>query len=102
MWRSLLAAICFCSTPIKIELYGYSFSSVLALHHFAGVFYYSGAATAAGQSYTGALLVSRDGSWPEEGVMDRVAAAFDTCGIKMWELYEVRATSCCVSWFLAH
>lgn len=54
-----------------------------------GVFYYAGAATAAGQSYTGALLVSRDGSWPEEGHMGRVEKAFDTCGIKLWELCEV-------------
>lgn len=57
-----------------------------------GVFYYAGAATAAGQSYTGALLVSRDGSWPDEGEMDRVEKAFDGCGIKLWELFEVRAT----------
>lgn len=57
----------------------------------AGVFYYAGAATAAGQSYTGALLVSRDGSWPAEGEMERVERAFDTCGIKLWELFEVKA-----------
>lgn len=55
-----------------------------------GVFYYSGAATAAGQSYTGALLVTRDGSWPDEEQIDRVRKAFDTCGIKLWELFEVR------------
>lgn len=55
----------------------------------AGVFYYAGAATAAGQSYTGALLVSRDGSWPEEQEMERVEKAFDSCGIKMWELFPV-------------
>lgn len=58
--------------------------------HNAGVFYYAGAATVAGQSYTGALLVSRDGGWPHEQEIDRVERAFDTCGIKMWELCEVR------------
>lgn len=58
-----------------------------------GVFYYAGAATAAGQSYTGALLVSRDGSWPDEGEMDRVEKAFDDCGIKLWELFEVDNTN---------
>lgn len=57
--------------------------------HTAGVFYYAGAATAAGQSYTGALLVSRDGSWPEEKEMDRVDKAFGSCGIKLWELFPV-------------
>lgn len=31
---------------------------------FLGVFYYSGAASAAGSSYTGALVVSKDGQWP--------------------------------------
>ncbi len=56
----------------------------------AGVFYYAGAATAAGQSYTGALLVSRDGSWPEDKEMGRVEKAFDSCGIKLWELFPVR------------
>lgn len=56
----------------------------------SGVFYYAGAATAAGQSYTGALLVSRDGSWPEDKDMARVEKAFDSCGIKLWELFPVR------------
>lgn len=58
-----------------------------------GVFYYSGAATAAGQSYTGALLVTRDGSWPKEKHIDRVRRAFDSCGIKLWELFEVCCTT---------
>lgn len=63
----------------------------VCLYTFAGVFYYAGAATAAGQSYTGALLVSRDGSWPEEKEMARVDKAFDSCGIKLWELFPVSA-----------
>ncbi|CAM9501428.1 unnamed protein product [Hapterophycus canaliculatus] len=58
-----------------------------------GVFYYAGAATAAGQSYTGALLVSRDGSWPEDKDMARVEKAFDSCGIKLWELFPVDNTN---------
>lgn len=53
------------------------------------MFYYAGAATAAGQSYTGSLLVSRDGDWPEEKEMERVEKAFDSCGIKLWELFPV-------------
>ncbi|CAN0456932.1 unnamed protein product, partial [Scytosiphon promiscuus] len=39
--------------------------------------------------YTGALLVSRDGSWPEDKDMARVEKAFDSCGIKLWELFPV-------------
>ncbi|CAM9746847.1 unnamed protein product [Ectocarpus sp. 8 AP-2014] len=58
-----------------------------------GVFYYAGAATAAGQSYTGSLLVSRDGDWPEEKEMERVEKAFDACGIKLWELFPVDNTN---------
>lgn len=75
MWNGRSDALSPCSRP---RLHG------------EGVFYYAGAATAAGQSYTGALLVSRDGSWPDESEMGRVEEAFDTCGIKLWELYEVR------------
>lgn len=60
------------------------------------MFYYAGAATAAGQSYTGALLVSRDGGWPDDGEMPRVEKAFDTCGIKLWELFEVNTVRPCV------
>ena len=56
-----------------------------------GVFYYSGAAAAAGQSYQGALLCSADGAWPEGArtgaEFDRIAAAFSKCGLELWELY---------------
>ncbi len=49
------------------------------------VFYYSGAASAAGTNYRGALLVTKDGSWPDfarEGVRERIAGALDkVCAI---------------------
>jgi len=55
------------------------------------VFHYSGAAAVVGQSYLGALLCSPDGKWPEAAVngvgLARIEAAFDRCGIAMWELY---------------
>ncbi|EFJ31817.1 hypothetical protein SELMODRAFT_408066 [Selaginella moellendorffii] len=54
-----------------------------------GLFYYSGAATAAGQSYSGAVLVSPDGMWPGEQHSERVNAALGRCGIKLWEMYTV-------------
>lgn len=78
--------------PMLVNFAPFSlFPRFLDLH--PGVFYYSGAATAAGQAYTGALLVSRDGAWPDKGEEERMQKAFDTCGIKMWELFEVRSTS---------
>jgi len=55
------------------------------------IFYYSGAAAAAGQSYQGALLCSADGAWPAEGRtgagFQRIADGFSKCGLEMWELY---------------
>ena len=55
-----------------------------------GAFYYSGAASAAGLSYTGAILTSRTGAWPEgEGARARIAAALEGAGIKVWELSNV-------------
>lgn len=55
------------------------------------VFYYAGAAAAAGTSYTGALVVSPDGSWPvmTEAIYGRLETALGKAGIKMWEVYEV-------------
>ena len=53
-----------------------------------GVFFYAGAATAAGQSYTGALLLTPDGSWPADSERSRIEQAFDRCSIKMFELYS--------------
>ncbi|XP_058005475.1 uncharacterized protein LOC110647583 [Hevea brasiliensis] len=59
-----------------------------------GLFHYSGAARVAGQSYTGAVLVSPDGAYPNEKERNRVVAALDKCGIKEWELYTVDNCSC--------
>eukprot|EP00595_Chromulina_sp_UTEXLB2642_P001763 CAMPEP_0196768254 /NCGR_PEP_ID=MMETSP1095-20130614/42522_1 /TAXON_ID=96789 ORGANISM="Chromulina nebulosa, Strain UTEXLB2642" /NCGR_SAMPLE_ID=MMETSP1095 /ASSEMBLY_ACC=CAM_ASM_000446 /LENGTH=223 /DNA_ID=CAMNT_0042137563 /DNA_START=175 /DNA_END=846 /DNA_ORIENTATION=+ len=55
------------------------------------VFYYSGAASAAGTAYTGALVVSKDGKWPimTESTTNRIYQALDRAGIKSWELFEV-------------
>lgn len=54
------------------------------------LFYYSGAAAAAGQSYTGAILASPTGEWPSaEPCKARILAALDRAGIKEWELFNV-------------
>ena len=67
------------------------------------VFYYSGAAAAAGTSYSGALLITRSGDWPEMSTDTnteagqqalRIERAMATGGIKMWELFEV-LNGCC-------
>jgi hypothetical protein len=54
-----------------------------------GLFAYSGAATAAGQAYGGAVFATPDGAWPAAEHLPRVQAAHAACGIRMWELYEV-------------
>lgn len=68
------------------------------------VFYYSGAAAAAGTSYTGALVVTPDGKWPDmtmiasgssETIGDRIERALKRAEIEMWELFEVHNESCC-------
>ncbi|CAM9480529.1 unnamed protein product [Chrysoparadoxa australica] len=52
-----------------------------------GVFYYAGAASAAAQSYAGALLVTPDGQWPTGAAREKAAeAALAKCGIKLWEM----------------
>ena len=40
------------------------------------LFYYAGAASAAGQSYSGAVLVTPDGAWPAEVYL----------GMRLWEV----------------
>jgi hypothetical protein len=52
------------------------------------LFYYTGAAAAAGQSYSGAILVTPDGDWPpnRETYEARLEAALDKAGIKFWEV----------------
>ena len=59
-----------------------------------GLFYYSGAASAAGQSYTGAIIVTPDGQWPGKCEHERLSEALEKCGIKEWEMYKVNNASC--------
>ena len=51
----------------------------------------AGAASVVGQSYLGALLCSADGKWPERArsgpELERIRAAFRTCGIEFFEMY---------------
>jgi hypothetical protein len=55
-----------------------------------GAFYYSGAASKAGLSYTGAILTSRDGLWPEgAAARARIEAALARAGTLPWELSNV-------------
>uniref|UniRef100_A0A7N0TUY3 VDE lipocalin domain-containing protein n=2 Tax=Kalanchoe fedtschenkoi TaxID=63787 RepID=A0A7N0TUY3_KALFE len=59
-----------------------------------GLFHYHGAARVAGQSYTGAVLVSPDGAYPTDSERERLVSALDKCGIKEWELFDVNNGSC--------
>lgn len=59
-----------------------------------GLFHYHGAARVAGQSYTGAVLVSPDGVYPDETHRQRLFSALDRCDIKEWELFNVDNLSC--------
>ncbi|KAJ8574358.1 hypothetical protein K7X08_026163 [Anisodus acutangulus] len=59
-----------------------------------GLFHYHGAARVAGQSYTGAVLVSPDGQYPAEKEKERLVSALDRCDIKEWELFNVDNCSC--------
>ncbi|KAG6773629.1 hypothetical protein POTOM_020921 [Populus tomentosa] len=59
-----------------------------------GLFHYNGAARVAGQAYTGAVLVSPDGAYPDEKESKRLASALEKCGIKEWELFTVDNCSC--------
>jgi hypothetical protein len=59
------------------------------------VFYYSGAAAAAGTSYCGSLLVTKNGKWPSnDDTLPRIYKAFDAFDIKPWELFEVSNDDC--------
>ncbi|VFQ96057.1 unnamed protein product [Cuscuta campestris] len=59
-----------------------------------GLFHYSGAARVAGQSYSGAVLVSPDGVYPNVEQHQRLISALDKCCIKEWELFMVENCSC--------
>jgi len=59
------------------------------------LFYYSGAASAAGLSYSGAVLGTKDGTYPTEpDTLERLEAALDSAGIKPWELSFVDNSAC--------
>jgi hypothetical protein len=58
------------------------------------LFFYSGAASAAGLSYTGAILASRTGEWPGEEHQATLAEALERASLKPWELYNVDNCSC--------
>ncbi|KAL2933832.1 Violaxanthin de-epoxidase chloroplastic [Bienertia sinuspersici] len=60
-----------------------------------GLFHYHGAARVAGQSYTGAVLVSPDGRYPSDVDEHRLNSALAKCGIRKWELFTVDNLSCC-------
>ena len=57
-------------------------------------FYYSGAAAAAGTSYSGAILGSRSGAWPDASQLPRIEQALERAGIKMWEVSSVDNSRC--------
>lgn len=57
------------------------------------LFYYTGAASRAGMSYSGAVLGTPDGKWPEAHA-GRIAKALDRAGIKSWELSYVDNSAC--------
>lgn len=60
-----------------------------------GLFHYSGAARAAGQAYTGAVLVSPDGqNLNNDTESERLRCALEKCGVKEWELFTVDNCSC--------
>jgi len=54
------------------------------------LFYYRGAASAAGMSYSGAVLATRDGEWPGGAESARrIESALAAAGIEPWELTRV-------------
>lgn len=59
-----------------------------------GLFHYNGAARVAGQSYSGAVLVSPDGAYPDDKESNRLLSALEECGIKEWEMFTVNNSSC--------
>jgi len=54
-----------------------------------GLFHYNGAA---GQSYTGAILVSPHGAFPNERERTKIVAAPEKCEFKEWEHFFVHAS----------
>lgn len=59
------------------------------------LFSYNGAASAAGQSYSGSVLCTRDGAWPDiEKHGGRLEAALGEAGVRTWELFRVKNDGC--------
>ena len=54
------------------------------------LFYYAGAASAAGLSYSGAILASPDGRWPGPEHDAGIAEALAKASIEPWELFDVK------------
>lgn len=61
------------------------------------VLHYAGAAPRVGQSYTGSLLVSRDGCLPDAIPSERIAAAFQKAGVAKFELYAIHQGEACLA-----
>lgn len=61
------------------------------------VLHYAGAAPRVGQSYTGSLLVSRDGCLPDAIPSQRIAAAFRRAGVAKFELYAIHQGEACLA-----
>jgi hypothetical protein len=59
------------------------------------VFYYSGAAAAAGITYRGALICTASGMMPEgAAALERVNGALALCGIRPWEMFQANNSNC--------
>lgn len=54
------------------------------------ILHYTGAAPSVGQSYSGSLLVSKDGQVPADVDPSRISAAFLRAGVAPFELYPLR------------
>ena len=61
------------------------------------VLHYAGAAARVGQSYTGSLLVSKDGCLPATIPSERIAAAFQRAGVAKFELYAINQGEACLT-----
>ena len=59
------------------------------------LFSYNGAASAAGQAYSGSVLCTRDGDWPaEEKHKLELERALKEAGVRTWELFRVNNDDC--------
>lgn len=59
------------------------------------LFSYNGAASAAGQAYSGSVLCTRGGEWPDRGRHgSQLESALNEAGVRTWELFRVN-NDCC-------